>query len=168
MPDELEAVFGYCYGFSKVTDPASFADMMLACQVETTMPFNDYWIGTPPLPSLSKATLAAVPVSPSSAPWPSLSSPTGPGGPASCSASPCSRWRLIDYSLVMRQGGKSFPAAPNSTLRDVLKGLYLQQAFTRFAAEHQGGDPATLGAAFRDFLARHKPNDVTRRPSSPA
>jgi hypothetical protein len=161
MPDELEAVFRYAYGFSKVKDPASFADMMLACQIETTMPFNDYWIGAPQLPSLSRALLAAVPIVAIIAaaaiailahqPW----------------------WAgilqgiallivaiFIDYWLVMHQGGKSFPAAPNSTLRDVLKGLYLQQAFARFAAERQGGDPATLGAAFRDFLVRHKPNDL--------
>lgn len=161
MPDELEAVFRYAYGFSKVTDPASFADMMLACQVETTMPFNDYWIGAPQLPSLSKATLLAVPLIALAAaiaiPW-LMHWPVWGGillGIALLALA-----LFIDYSLVMHQGGKSFPAAPNSTLRDVLKGLYLQQAFIRFAAERQGGDPATLGAAFRDFLARHKPNDV--------
>jgi hypothetical protein len=161
MPDELDAVFRYAYGFSKVTDAASFADMMLACQVETTMPFNDYWVGAPQLPSLSKATLAAVPILALVgavaitllAHWPWWAGILL--GIAMLAAA-----LFIDYWMVMRQGGKSFPAAPNSTLRDVLKGLYLQQAFARFAAERQGGDPATLGAAFRDFLARHKPNDV--------
>jgi hypothetical protein len=161
MPEELEAVFRYAYGFSKVKDPASFADMMLDCQVETTMPFNDYWIGAPQLPSLSKALLAAVPILAIA------------GAAASAILSHWPWWAgillgiallivaiFIDYWLVMHQGGKSFPAAPNSTLRDVLKALYLQQAFTRFAAERQGGDPATLGAAFRAFLGRHKPDDV--------
>ncbi|WP_034161032.1 hypothetical protein [Sphingomonas sp. ERG5] len=161
MPVELTAVFRYCYGFDAVTDAASFAGFILACQVETTMPFNDYWVGAPQLPSLSKGVLAAIPILGLAVPlllawcwhwswWQGLL--LGIGGAL--------LGLLIDYWLVMRRGGKSFPAAPNSTLRDVLKALYLQQAFTRFAAERQGADPATLGPAFRAFLAAHRPGDL--------
>jgi hypothetical protein len=67
---------------------------------------------------------------------------------------------FVDYTLVMRKGRKPFPPAPNSTLRDVLKALYLQQAFTRFAAEQQGRDLAATGAAFRRFLLENDPTNV--------
>jgi predicted MFS family arabinose efflux permease len=45
-----------------VTDAKSFADFILPCQIETTMPFNDYWTGAPPLASMSKLALAAPPL----------------------------------------------------------------------------------------------------------
>ncbi|MEI9928916.1 MAG: hypothetical protein WDN44_16050 [Sphingomonas sp.] len=161
MPAELTAVFRYCYGFSKVTDAASFADLIIACQVETTMPFNDYWVGAPQLPSLSQKLLLAVPLLGLVAggllawwqgwPW---------WGGLLAALLLAILGIVIDYWLVMRQGAKPFPPAPNSTLRDVLKGLYLQQAFTRFAAARQGEDPATLGAAFRDFLKATQPADL--------
>jgi hypothetical protein len=161
MPVELAAVFRYAYGFSEVVDAASFADMMLDCEVETTMPFNDYWVGAPKLPSLSVWGLAAPPIIGFIAPllgaWLNYWS-----------------WGLgvllaivlalvgvvIDYAWVMHQGGKPFPAAPNATLRHVLKALYLQQAFTRFVAAQQGAAPAGLGAAFRQFLAKHDPANL--------
>ncbi len=38
---ELSSVFQYCYGFGAVKDAASFAAFFIACQIETTMPFND-------------------------------------------------------------------------------------------------------------------------------
>jgi hypothetical protein len=39
--------------------PNEFADFIIGYQVETTMPFNDYWPGLPPLPSLSSMTMLA-------------------------------------------------------------------------------------------------------------
>lgn len=161
MSIELTAVFRYAYGFSEVVDAASFADMMLDCQIETTMPFNDYWVGAPPFPSMSKTALAAVPLA-------------GLIGPVLVA------WRLgwpwwaalllgllfallgiaFDYLWVMRRGRKPFPAAPDATLRHVLKALYLQQAFTRFAAEQQSAPAAGLGAAFRRFVVDHDPADL--------
>jgi hypothetical protein len=163
MPRELTAVFQYCYGFSDVkpADPASFADFILPCQIETIMPFNDYWIGAPPLTSISRTALIAIPLA-------------GLLLPLIVAGFDMLGWctaillgivlallgLLIDYWLVMRKGRKPFPPAPNSTLRDVLKALYLQQAFTRFAAEQQDRDFAASGAAFREFLARNDPANL--------
>src|ERR1700748_438583 len=51
MSNDLEPVFRHCFEFSpKVRSATGFADYVLACQVETTMPFNDYWHVPPPLP----------------------------------------------------------------------------------------------------------------------
>jgi hypothetical protein len=142
-------------------DGRSFADFILACQIETTMPFNDYWVGAPPLPSLSTGLLAAIPIAGLIVPlliawwrhWPWWQGLLLGIGLALIGVA-------IDYWIVMRRGARPFPAAPNSTLRDVLKALYLQQAFARFAAEHQDSKPAALGAAFRAFLTRHRPADL--------
>lgn len=43
MAEELKPIFSQCYGFETVTDAANFFDYVKKCQVETTMPFNDYW-----------------------------------------------------------------------------------------------------------------------------
>jgi hypothetical protein len=162
MEPELRAVFGYCYGFLGVSGAAGFADLMLSCQLETTMPFNDYWIDPPALPSLSGLGLGAILAGFAAIPlvintlyhlW---------------------RWPMglllvliflligvaADYWLVMWRGGRSFPGNPRATLRHVLKGLYLQQAFARFVSDQQGRDPALWGAAFRDFLKANRPEDL--------
>jgi hypothetical protein len=163
MPRELTAVFNYCYGFSKVSegDPASFADFILPCQIETIMPFNDYWIGTPPLTSISKTLLIAIPVLGLVVPLAfALFGKLGWGMAIGLGILLALVGLFVDYKLVMRKGGKPFPAAPNSTLRDVLKALYLQQAFTRFAAEQQDRDVAASGAAFRRFLLENDPANL--------
>jgi len=66
---------------------------------------------------------------------------------------------FFDYWLVMRTGAKPFPSS-NATLPRVLKALYLQQAFARFAADQQHEDEAGAGAAFRGFLEMHRPNNL--------
>lgn len=44
MDDELRQIFDHCDGFdSKTATADSFHAYVKACQVETTMPFNDYW-----------------------------------------------------------------------------------------------------------------------------
>jgi hypothetical protein len=159
VPDALTAIFTYCYGFSKVTDAHSFADFILGCQVETTMPFNDYWIDAPPLKSMSKLTLAAIPLAGLIIPW------------AGVIWADWEWWAalllglalavvglLVDYRLVMTRGAQSFPSS-DASLEQVLKALYLQQAFTRFAIAQQD-NPAPAGPAFRAFLARHRPRDL--------
>jgi hypothetical protein len=160
MAEELKAVFTYCYGFSKVKDAASFADFLLPCELDTTMPFNDYYLGAPPLPSMSKLTLAVAPL-------------LGIAVPLIAAAMHRISWGmgallavvllilglLFDYWLVMRNGARPFPSS-GATLPRVLKALYLQQAFARFAGEQQYGDPAATGAAFRAFLETHRPRDL--------
>ncbi len=158
---ELCSVFEYCYGFSADHDAAAFADFVLKGQVETTMPFNDYWITPPPFPSLSLGQLAIAPVlgvlaalgfaAMAQLPW-----WAGLGLVVALAAAGV----VFDYMLVMTRGARPLPTAPNSTLRDVLKALYLQQAFTRFAVAQQGASPAQLRAAFATFVAKVRPDDL--------
>src|SRR5579872_3510501 len=56
---ELCSVFRYCFQFDADGDGAAFADFVIKGQLETTMPFNDYWTITPPLPNLTGAELFA-------------------------------------------------------------------------------------------------------------
>ena len=158
---ELGTVFQYCYGFEAVASAAAFADLVIRGQVETTMPFNDYWITRPPFPSFNLWLLAL---------WP-LAALALTLVPALWWQWPWWAWLALgiglvggaiwlDYAWVMARGARPLPTAPNSTLKDVLKALYVQQAFTRFAIAHQGAGAAELRAAFADFIARHRPADV--------
>jgi hypothetical protein len=168
MPRELEAVFGHCYGFAAVRDRAAFADFVIACQVETTMPFNDYWVGAPPLPNrlpwFVVAPVIAALASVGLAFWiPHVwAAPAHAQFVAWLGATVALLLAAlgVDYGLVMTLGQRPFPSAPNATLPHVLKALYLQQAFTRFAAAHQGDDPATLRRAFAAFVEQDRPDDL--------
>jgi hypothetical protein len=159
---ELCSVFQYCYQFDPHGDGAAFADFVIKGQVETTMSFNDYWTITPPLPNLTGAKLAIAPALgalaaialAAMAHWPWWA---GLGLTLALAAAGV----LFDYFLINYLGGKPFPTAPNSTLRDVLKALYLQQAFTRFAVAQQASSPAQLRAAFADFVAATRPDDLS-------
>jgi hypothetical protein len=159
---ELKSIFEFCYGFEQVAVAADFAAYVIRGEVETTMPFNDYWTNPPPFPSLATWQLAGPPLlglilgiaAPAILHWPWW------GGILFALALTLSGvW--VDYAWVMAAGARPLPTAPNSTLKDVLKALYLQQAFARFAVTHQGSSPAELRAAFQDFVVRTRPDDVT-------
>lgn len=170
METELREMLQHCDGYDLLDGPQGFVRVIRACQVETTMPFNDYWPGAPPL--------APVPLAP-------LLAPVGVvlaalvlgliGALAAALAGWSTRGWLIlalvglvalplavwwAYRSVMTKGAAPFPAAPRSDLRSVLKALYLQQQFTRFAIAMQGRDPVALHAAFASFLREHRPDDV--------
>ena len=159
---ELCSVFEYCYGFSAGHDAAAFADFVLKCEVETTLPFNDYWITPPPFQNLSFGQLAIAPLlgvllavglaAVGRLPW-----WAGLGLIVAFAAGGV----MADYRLIMSRGAKPFPVAANATLRHVLKALYLQQAFTRFAVDQQGASPAQLRAAFTEFVAANRPDDLS-------
>ncbi len=157
---ELGSVFRYCYGFDEQGDAAAFASFVIRGQVETTMPFNDYWTTPPPLPGLPPWLLAGPPLlavvigglSVVFGGWPWWG-----GALLGLALLISAVW--VDYALVMAAGAKPFPTAPNSTLREVLKALYLQQAFARFAAQHQGDGAGALRAAFAEFVARARPGE---------
>ena len=165
---ELCTVFEYCYGFQAGGDAAAFANFVIKGQIETTMSFNDYWTIPPPIPNLSGLQLAIAPA---------LGAIVAIGLAAMWHWAWWAGWGLIlalaaagvvfDYFLIGYLGGKPFPTAPNSTLRHVLKALYLQQAFGRFAATHQTSSPAQLRAAFADFVAATKPSDLTGPTQAP-
>jgi Tn3 transposase DDE domain len=44
MEAELREIFTHCEGFDGVNDEVSFAKYIARCQIETTMPFNDYYV----------------------------------------------------------------------------------------------------------------------------
>lgn len=54
-----------------------------------------------------------------------------------------------------------FNGSNDEPLAEQLKGLYLKQELGKFAAEHQGKDAASLQRAFKEFVARVQPFNVT-------
>lgn len=176
MGEELRAILSNCVGFDQVNDARSFIRYIRRCQIETTMPFNDYWTAAPLLPNFTlkdllkrgivAAALAFVGL------WIVLWAIFRPLEHPSLTAIGSlllgvAAGLTCAYVLVMRRGAKPFPTAPNSDLPTVLKSLYLQQAFTRFAMDMQGVEPARLHEAFGAFLRTHRPADVsgpTQRP----
>lgn len=172
MEPELRSIFQHCVGFKNVSTSRSFIYYIKQCQVETTMPFNDYWRGTPPLKDFPVwSMLGWLAVIGAAAPW-VIDFFVG---------SVDWSWAIklfasvvlvvlalvITYLAVMREGNKPFPTAPDSDLKSVLKALYLQQQFTDFAIKNQGMDSATLHKNFGEFLDKHNPDnldDPTQRP----
>jgi hypothetical protein len=178
MEPEIRKIFQYCFGFDKVDSAAAFAAFVKAGQIETTMPFHDYWIDDPKLSSLSLPVLIAGFLI---------------GAAAlifGVSAAICSLivqhghvlahvlwWLLLAlagagllfglYKFIMMRGDRPFPAAPGADLPGVLKSLYLQKKFTRFAIDHQGADPATLFAAFAAFINETQPGHVAAPTQEP-
>ncbi|MBX9748853.1 MAG: hypothetical protein K5Q68_04485 [Roseococcus sp.] len=165
MGEEWRAILAHCHRGAAITDGSGFARYIRGCELETTMPFNDYWPGAPPLAPLSlkpfiNLALGAVaalvlglviaPFAGAAWLWLALAGLLGLAGVAGAA-----------LFRIMRAGQKPFPAAPRSDLPSVLKALYLQQRFTRFAIATQGESPAALYAGFAEFLARHRPGDVT-------
>jgi len=164
MEPEWRGMLQHCHGYGRVSDAAGFAKLIRACQVETTMPFNDYWEGGPPLQPLPLKPFVYSAI----------------GGAAllllgllmAIFADGGWLWLALIGLLVLvgtvawafmrvtSEGSKPFPMAPRSDLPGVLKAVYLQQRFTRFAIDAQGTDAATLHARFGTFLAQHKPGDV--------
>lgn len=181
---ELKAIFQYCCSFNeRVTDGASFAAYIASCQLETTMPFHDYWLDGVPidkLPNLSLPKAGGVFagaafvaflalyyfVLPDFLGWLSLllafAGALLAGGAAL-------------YLYVLNLGKKPLPAAPDATLPDVLKSLHLQREFTRFAVENQlaAADKASadsaqkLYAAFAKFIVEQRPDDLDHQTQPP-
>lgn len=165
MGDEWRAVLAHCHTRENIDSAEAFERLIVACQVETTMPFNDYWPNSPPLPGLNMAQA----VGPAAAGLALLILGVFGGG---CVV------RLIGlvvivagivwaYACVMRGGAKPLPAAPDADLRSVLKALYLQQRFIRFAIDMQGVDPDSLHTAFGAFLAIHQPDNALAPTQAP-
>ncbi|HVJ54590.1 MAG TPA: hypothetical protein VM689_19170 [Aliidongia sp.] len=164
MQAELTQIFQYCVGFGAVKDAGGFADYVMACEIDTTMPFNDYWIDPPPFASLKTTlltvvggvvlvALAAIILLHSDVGWPWHAAI--PFGLVLFAA-----LLFIPYQLVIRNGRVPFPTAPDSDLRSVLKALYLQQKFVRLAIAAQGLEDAEIHRLFGAFLAEHRPGDL--------
>jgi len=192
MGPELRNIFTFCQGFEqRVKDGSSFAEYIAACQLETTMSFNDYYVDPLNLPTwpskaylwAGAASLVAVALGLVGTLILLIVQLFGPN-----LASPL-RFAVIlaavgilalaivvvaAYASVMAAGEKPFPAAPDSNLPTVLKALHLQRAFTRFAIDSQmlavGTDTSSAQRLYDDFatfLTVNKPNelgDPTQKP----
>lgn len=187
MAKDLGEIFGHCCGFESVKSAEAFHAYLVACQVETSFSFNDYWPdglkapdGQPPL-GLAKVggvlTVLALVVWLAAVVLHGLLSLFGVhGGFASAVLKAAiwglpatlvglailalAVWRLYRWAMV--SGAKPFPRAPGSDLPTILKGLFLQQAFTRFATEAQGLTDEELHRRFGAFLAATQPGDVDK------
>jgi hypothetical protein len=186
MGHELRDIFRFCQGFEgRVKDEISFAKYIADCQLETTMSFNDYYVG--PLDTLLikpaqkhlwlvGAGAAVIALGLIAALY-----LIGTGLFAQSWVSPF--WHAVilallciialgivaiaAYAAVMVAGSRPFPTAPDSNLPTVLKALHLQRAFTRFAIDSQtqafGADAASAQKLYDDFatfIADNKPNDL--------
>lgn len=181
--NELKNIFRYCRDFEqRVRDADSFIAYIAACQIETTMPFHDYWPDVVPLaqlPTLSLQKMLVVLGVPAAITfalsyW--LLLPEWPRGLWFLAAAAIGLAAGVGalYAYVAREGSKPYPPAPGATLPDVLKALHLRREFTRFAIDNQfdaaGDDEASatrLYAAFQAFAAANRPNDAgapTQRP----
>ncbi|HEX3497310.1 MAG TPA: hypothetical protein VHT02_09115 [Methylocella sp.] len=178
MEKELREIFVHCERFDSVNDSASFAKYIASCQLETTMPFNDYYVDA--------ATVKNLPA------WSSdkILIPAGLG--AILSALGLVVWLIfcgglmlllvgaavlagglwLAYATLMTAGAKPFPAASDSNLPAVLKALHLQRVFTRFAIDSQrlaaDRDSAEqFYAAFGAFVAENQPDNLVAPTQTP-
>jgi hypothetical protein len=179
MGDELTAIFSDCVGFESVGTADAFFAYIKKCQVETTMPFNDYWSAPLNVPDLDVkpygiAALVAVAVA-------VLAFVVGV-----VMCGPRARLMLLSlgglvalvviaflaYRKVMTVGNtpfpKSPPPAPASDLPTILKALYLQRAFTDLAVRMQGRSDEELYTAFGAFMVDNQPGEVAAPAQKPA
>jgi hypothetical protein len=168
MRTDLAPVLINCFGYeTAAASPQKFADYIVDHAVDTTMPFNDYWPGVPPLPAPSWGKIVGIPVVILAAVFALLwfgidaMAPTMPrlllglwaGLPAIAAA------LYAAYRVLMALGQTPFPAAPNSDLASILKALFLQREFIGFAIAQQGASAEALHAAFGTFLAAVQVNN---------
>jgi len=160
--EALTKVFQHCQGFETVKTAQDFCRYVGRCQVETTMPFNDYWSAPPALHDIDLV-------------------PYGVGAVAAALVAVVGlivgvHWLFfagllalllavyLAYRKVFEVGRsplpKSAPPAPGPDLPTVLKALYLQRAFTEFAIDQQGKSDKELFDRFGAFIAEKRPDDV--------
>jgi hypothetical protein len=166
---ELTGIFQHCQGFDSVKTAQEFCRYIGRCQVETTMPFNDYW-STPP--ALSNLDLIPYVVA------------TGAGALVGVVGLVVEyRWLFfagllllllsayLGYRKVIDVGQSPFPKspppAPGGDLPTVLKALYLQRAFTEFAIGAQGASDQQIFDRFGAFVAEHGPDKTTAPTQEP-
>ena len=190
MQGDLRDVFSHCWGFEHVDTADRFHAYIKRCQIETTMPFNDYWanglvaelqvlgladVKVPFGPTIAAvlATGAAKLLWLGALLFTLWCAATWRIGPRIHTVAEIALWGpliviallglvvLAIYQLyrwVMVSGAKPFPRAPGSDLPTVLKSLFIQQNFTRFAIEAQGLSDAELQARFGGFLGAVQPS----------
>jgi len=180
MGPELAPVFRHCFGYDRIaTSAGGFTDFIVGCQLETTMPFNDYWPGFPPLTAMSKPFLIFNFLVPALVvggglywalsamgliahrPWPYCAE-TLAIALLGIAVGLC-----VVYRMVMARGLRPFPTAPNSDLPSVLKALYLQRQLIPFVARMQGESDRTLFEEFGKLLKAVQVDDAGAPTQSP-
>ena len=169
MRDDLVDIFGNCVAFEpdEITTAADFIAYIKQCEIETTMPFNFYWMDTPQLPTLTtrglgigaaiSALLLALPV------WFLLGDLAWYFKllialiPALIGAIGFVAFRFKQY------GDRPFPSPPDADLLSVLKGLHLQTTFGRFVVDNQATHADALHDAFGTYLQDNRPQKPTPR-----
>ncbi len=192
MKRDLTIIFGHCVGFDGIDSADGFCAYIKRCQIETTMPFNDYWPDGLDVKGKTLALGALKPVGIAAAgatvlwfavlllhgvfavfglrnafaQWIASAATWGVVVvPLLILLALLAAWGL--YRRIFRQGMTPFPTAPGSDLPSVLKSLFIQQHFTRFAIEAQGLDDAALHARFGAFLGATRPDDVAAPTQQP-
>lgn len=166
MEPELRSIYENCVGFDSVQTGDDFARYLKRCQVDTTMPFHDYWTSPPKLSPLPIKPLAAIAIVPLAVTVLAFLAQlfgymTPVAGWIALAGLVVSAVVLVGlYRYIVAHGQKPMPPADHGDLPSVLKSLYLQQHFADFVVDRQGADPAKLHAAFGDFLAAHRPGDT--------
>lgn len=167
---ELKAVFAHCHGF-EASDGPGFAAYLRRCRIETTMSFNDYWPGRPPLKGwtltglglrglaagIAIAALAALilHIAGLSLWWLAAALPVA-----------LALGLVLAIARAAHMGRKPLPPAPDSDLPAILKALHVQQRFAFLAESAQGLSEDGLHAAFAAFLADVRPGDLAH-PTQP-
>lgn len=162
---QLVDVFAELRGYQPGMAPEKVAELMLRCQIDTAMPFNDYWPSTPPLADTSKWVLAA----PGIAAFVAVAAVVLLVASALAGGTPVWAWIValllgvaagayVVYRTILRRALAPLPNAPHGDLPSVLKALYLQHRFVDFALNAQGKSAADLHRDFGAFLAAHAPS----------
>lgn len=170
MGDTWASLLQHCHCRSHVTTADEFVRLVMDCQVETTMPFNDYYVPFPALQAMSLTPVVAALAIPAAALLLGLlgglvTAWTGMRGGmfwwlalAGLVLLPLAG--LWAYRRVVAAGQAPLPTGARTDLPSVMKALYLKRHFTRLAIAQQGAAPEALHAAFGDFLRTHRPEDV--------
>ena len=165
-PAEWAALLRHCEGWREGGRALDFARYVSECQVETTMPFNDYAVasgrGPAPAAILAPVALAAaaflVVVASVLAVCGALPAALAWALALAVGVAAAGATAMLTIDRIAR---RSSPRVEGLELRTILKALDLQARFTRFALDHQGASASDLQADFRTFLQAARPGDLS-------
>jgi hypothetical protein len=165
MRDELRGIFEHCVGFERIDTAEAFCDYLTKCQIETTMPFNDYWAA--PLVATDfdfKPYLMAAVAAVAGLGLVTLLTDLHRVWFFVLTVVILALVLIVLYWNVMAKAKRPFPKspppAPSSDLPSVLKALYLQRGFTELAIRVQGARDQALHEEFGKFIIDYKPADI--------